>query len=93
MLDLLEASTLLAPPVCSRHAEPDPKGVHYKRDGFVYNPLTFPPAISQPSLFHAPFRPFFLSSERIFWALDIRPAGAAFLENAGWNYFVYLLKH
>ena len=32
-------------------------------------------------------------SERIFSALDIRPAGAAFLENAGWNYFVYLLKH
>jgi hypothetical protein len=28
-------------------------------------------------------------SERIFWALDIRPAGAAFLENAGWNYFVF----
>ena len=33
------------------------------------------------------------NSERIFSALDIRPAGAAFLENAGWNYFVYLLKH
>ena len=33
------------------------------------------------------------TSERIFSALDIRPAGAAFLENAGWNYFVYLLKH
>ena len=31
------------------------------------------------------------TSERIFLALDIRPAGAAFLENAGWNYFVYLL--
>jgi hypothetical protein len=36
---------------------------------------------------------FSLYSERIFSALDIRPAGAAFLENAGWNYFVYLLKH
>ena len=35
----------------------------------------------------------FECSERIFSALDIRPAGAAFLENAGWNYFVYLLKH
>ena len=30
-----------------------------------------------------------LSSERIFSALDIRPAGAGFLENAGWNYFVF----
>jgi hypothetical protein len=29
------------------------------------------------------------SSERIFSALDIRPAGAAFLENAGWNYCVF----
>jgi hypothetical protein len=28
-------------------------------------------------------------SERIFSALDIRPAGAAFLENAGWNYCVF----
>ncbi len=33
------------------------------------------------------------NSERIFSALDIRPAGVGFLENAGWNYFVYLLKH
>ena len=24
-----------------------------------------------------------------FWPLDIRPAGAGFLENAGWNYFVF----
>jgi len=29
------------------------------------------------------------NSERIFSALDIRPAGAAFLENAGWNYCVF----
>ena len=35
----------------------------------------------------------FYYSERIFSALDIGQAGAAFLENAGWNYFVYLLKH
>ena len=31
----------------------------------------------------------FQISERIFSALDIRPAGAGFLENAGWNYFVF----
>ena len=30
-----------------------------------------------------------INSERIFSALDIRPAGAAFLENAGWNYCVF----